>query len=120
VSLVLSTAHRVPSCVLPNLHVPPLAELIGRVATGDRFAFADLYDCTSDRIYSMVLRALGDPVSAEDITEEIYLRVWTTARRFDPDRGIAMVWLLDLAERAVDRRTHRTTRQSRSCNCSGH
>ncbi|WP_169584695.1 sigma factor [Antrihabitans stalactiti] len=87
----------------PNLRVPPLAELIGRVAGCDRAAFADLYDATSDRIYSVVLRGLGDPGRAEDATEEIYLRVWTTARDYDPACGPAMDWLLAHAHQTIAR-----------------
>ncbi|MFZ2510643.1 MAG: ECF RNA polymerase sigma factor SigK [Gordonia sp. (in: high G+C Gram-positive bacteria)] len=81
-----------------------LAELLGRVASGDRDAFADLYDRTSPRVYGMVARVLRDPGYSEEVTQEVYLQVWREAVRFRPEHGGAMSWLLTIGHRrAVDR-----------------
>jgi RNA polymerase sigma-70 factor (ECF subfamily) len=81
-----------------------LTELLRRSARADEAAFAELYDATSRRIYGLVLRIVRDPAMSEEVTQEIYLTVWRTSARFDPDRGSALSWLMTIAHRAaVDR-----------------
>lgn len=81
-----------------------LAVLLGRLADGDRDAFAEFYRATSARVYGMALRVLRDPGYAEETVQEVYLQVWRTASTFDPARGSAMSWLITLAHRrAIDR-----------------
>lgn len=81
-----------------------LAELLSRAAEGDICAFAALYDRTCARRYGVALRVLRDPGFAEDTTQEVYLQIWRTARRFDSARGSPLAWLTTLAHRrAVDR-----------------
>jgi RNA polymerase sigma-70 factor (ECF subfamily) len=77
---------------------------LARVATGDKQAFAELYDTTASRIFGLVKRLLVDPAQAEEVTQEIYLEIWQTAVRYKPERGSAMSWMLTMAHRrAVDR-----------------
>jgi RNA polymerase sigma-70 factor (ECF subfamily) len=77
---------------------------LARVATGDKRAFAELYDATAPRIYGLVRRLLIDPAQSEEVTQEIYLEIWQTATRYKPERGSAMSWMLTMAHRrAVDR-----------------
>src|SRR5699024_10150668 len=52
------------------------AVLLGRLADGDRDAFAEFYRVTSSRVYGMVLRVLRDPGYAEETVQEVYLQVW--------------------------------------------
>lgn len=82
----------------------PLADVLKDVATGDPAAFAQLYAETNPRIHGLVLRILRCPDQAAEVTQEVYLQVWRTADRFDPERSRPMVWLTMLAHRrAVDR-----------------
>lgn len=75
-----------------------------RAAAGDERAFAELYDATAPRVFGLVLRILVDRAQAEEVTQEIYLEAWRGAARFDPNRGAAISWLLQIAHaRAVDR-----------------
>lgn len=77
---------------------------LARIATGDKRAFAELYDATASRIYGLVRRLLVDPAQSEEVTQEIYLEIWQTASRYKPERGSAMSWMLTMAHRrAVDR-----------------
>ncbi len=81
----------------------PLSTLMVRVAKGDEAAFAALYDRTSAAVHGLARRVVRDPARAEEITQEVYLQVWRTAGRYDPDRGSAKSWLLTVAHRrAVD------------------
>ena len=81
-----------------------LQHLLARVATGDRAAFSDLYDELAPRVFGLVKRLLRDPSQSEEVTQEIFLEVWQTASRFDPNKGGATTWILTMSHcRAVDR-----------------
>jgi RNA polymerase sigma-70 factor (ECF subfamily) len=71
---------------------------------GDSLAFVDLYDGVAPRIYGLVLRILKDAHQSEEVTQQVFLDVWRTSSRFDPNRGSALTWLMTMAHhRAVDR-----------------
>ncbi|AMM22265.1 RNA polymerase subunit sigma [Frondihabitans sp. PAMC 28766] len=79
-------------------------ELLGRVATGDREAFAELYDQTAPRVMGLIKRLLKDHSQSEEVTQEVFLEIWQQAARFDTSKGGAASWMLTMAHRrAVDR-----------------
>ena len=79
-------------------------DLLGRVAQGDRAAFAELYDRTASRVFGLVKRLLRDHAQSEEVTQEIFLEIWQSATRYDPGKGGAMAWMLTMTHRrAVDR-----------------
>ncbi|BBE23368.1 ECF RNA polymerase sigma factor SigK [Arthrobacter sp. MN05-02] len=83
---------------------PTLTDLLLRVARQDRTAFALFYEQTSKRVYGLARRVLIDADLSEDATQEVYLQVWNTADRFDPQLGSPMAWLMTLTHRrAVDK-----------------
>ncbi|MCU1438498.1 MAG: polymerase subunit sigma [Naasia sp.] len=78
--------------------------MLGRVATGDRAAFATLYDLLASRVLGLVVRVLVDRSQSEEVTQEVFLEVWQNAPRYDPARGTAVTWVLTMAHRrAIDR-----------------
>ena len=79
-------------------------DLLERVAQGDQRAFAALYDQISPRVFGLVKRLLRDHAQSEEVTQEIFLEIWQSAIRFDPNKGGAATWILTMAHRrAVDR-----------------
>ena len=81
-----------------------LQQLLARVAVGDKVAFGDLYDEVAPRVFGLVKRLLVDHSQSEEVTQEIFLEVWQSASRFDPNKGGATTWILTMAHRrAVDR-----------------
>jgi RNA polymerase sigma-70 factor (ECF subfamily) len=77
---------------------------VRRAAAGDRQAFATLYDETSNMVYSVALRILGNEADAEEVTLDVYAQVWRTAAKFTNERGSVNAWLIMLARsRAIDR-----------------
>ena len=79
-------------------------DLLGRVAQGDREAFAELYDRTASRVFGLVKRLLRDHSQSEEVTQEIFLEIWQNAGRYDAGKGGAMAWMLTMTHRrAVDR-----------------
>lgn len=75
-----------------------------RVAAGDKRAFSHVYDLYADRVYGLVLSILKDESSAEEVSQEVFVKVWSSAGTFRPDRGKVSSWLLTIARRAaIDR-----------------
>jgi RNA polymerase sigma-70 factor (ECF subfamily) len=78
--------------------------LLERVSIGDQAAFSQLYDEVSPRVFGLVKRLLVDHSQSEEVTQEIFLEIWQSASRFDPNKGGASTWILTMAHRrAVDR-----------------
>ncbi|MCU1411865.1 MAG: sigma-70 family polymerase sigma factor [Rhodoglobus sp.] len=81
-----------------------LQDLLERVAQADQRAFSELYDALSPRVFGLIKRLLRDHAQSEEVTQEVFLEIWQTATRFDPNKGGATTWILTMAHRrAVDR-----------------
>lgn len=80
-----------------------LAEDLARVANGDTAAFVRVYRATSRKVYGIVVRILGRGDLADEILQEVYLKVWQRAGEFDPARASPITWLAAIARnRALD------------------
>jgi RNA polymerase sigma factor (sigma-70 family) len=78
---------------------------------GDDRALAEAYDEFSPYVYGIAVRATGDREAAEDITEQVFLRLWERPGEFDPERGSLRVLLCDVARaRSIDWRRRRAGR----------
>jgi RNA polymerase sigma-70 factor (ECF subfamily) len=71
--------------------------LAKRVADGDAVALETLYDRYGQPVYSLALRIVRDPQIAEELTQEVFLRLWRYAATYDPARGRFSGWLLGIA-----------------------
>lgn len=81
-----------------------LAGLMQRVASGDRRAFASVYDRTSAKLYGICLRLLGNEAEAQDVLQEAYVTLWRKAAQFDPQKASPITWLCVLVRnKALDR-----------------
>ena len=76
---------------------PTSENLLARVADGNRDAFARSRRRFMRPIYTEALRVVGDAAAAEDVTQEVFVRVWRAAGRFDADRGSAAAWICTIA-----------------------
>ena len=89
---------------LPLSDVESLEGLLAAVATGDRAAFARLYEATSGRLFAVTLRLLGRRDVAEDVLQEAYLAIWRKADLYQPRKGAPLAWMMTIARyRAIDR-----------------
>ena len=80
------------------------AELLARVASGDRDAFAALYDRFSKPLFSFALRIVGNPADAEDVLQEVFVQLWEKAGQFDPSQGKPFTWSVTMTRnKAIDR-----------------
>ena len=63
------------------------AALMARVAADDQEAIAALYDRFVSLVFRMAVQALPTRPEAEDAVQEVFLRLWRTADRFDAERA---------------------------------
>lgn len=86
-------------------------ELVRRIGGRDLKAFETLYDRYGDLVYSVSLRILGDAHMAEDVTQDVFTRVWHQPQQFDVQRGKFTTWLLSIARnRSIDHRRSQARR----------
>lgn len=78
-------------------------KLVKRVQRGDRAAFKELYGIYAGRIYALALRMTANKGAAEDLTQEIFLRVWEKAGTF-AFRSTFYTWLHRLALNLIIRK----------------
>lgn len=64
---------------------------------------AELYDKYGGLLYSVILRAVANPATAEDLLQETFLRIWNRIHTFDTERGRLEGWIVTIARnRAID------------------
>jgi len=81
-----------------------VVELLRAIAHGDRRAFGELYDLLAPQLLGVAMRLLRRRDLAEDALQEAFVKVWTSAARYDPARGAATAWLVVMVRRcAIDR-----------------
>jgi RNA polymerase sigma-70 factor (ECF subfamily) len=85
--------------------------LVMQLSLRDARALEALYDRYGDFVYSVSLRVVGDAQLAEDIAQEVFLRLWRRPDLFNASRGRFLTWLLSIARnRAIDERRSRGRR----------
>ena len=79
------------------------AALLLQVQHGDEQAMSTLFDRYSRVVYSVALRVLRDPASAEDVLQEIFMQVWRNPNGFIATRGSLGGWLAVVSRnRSID------------------
>ncbi len=68
--------------------------LMAAVADGDRSAFEKLYDRHFGSCFNLAVWFVREPALAEDIVQEVFIKLWSRPRAFSPDRGGFHSWLL--------------------------
>ena len=59
-----------------------------------------IYDATSARLYAVCLRITGDSDAAQDVLQEVFVKLLMRADAYSPDQGPAMAWLMQIARNA--------------------
>jgi RNA polymerase sigma-70 factor (ECF subfamily) len=87
--------------------------LLQRIVARDTAALADLYDRHNRLLFGLILRIVRDRTEAEDILQQVFVRVWTRAELYDQRLGSPIAWLVRLARNcAIDRLRARKVRDT--------
>lgn len=87
------------------------ANLIERIAAGNKLAIRALYGRHNTRVFRFALQMLRNEFAAEDIVSEVFLEVWRKADSFE-SRSQVSTWLLAIAHhKAVELIRRRSTEQ---------
>ena len=70
-----------------------VAAAIARCATGDRAALRVIYDIEAGRMVGVARRMLRRQDLAEEAVQDAFMRLWRSARTYDPAKGAARSWL---------------------------
>jgi RNA polymerase sigma-70 factor (ECF subfamily) len=85
------------------LHDNADIELIERLRKRDPEGLAAAYDRYGRVAYSVFVRITRDQSAAEDLVQELFIRLWNRGRDFDSSRGTLGVWILSIARNmAID------------------
>jgi RNA polymerase sigma-70 factor (ECF subfamily) len=89
--------------------------LLALTGTGDRAAFAQLYRASAPKLLGVIRRIVSDPAEAEDVLQDVYVRIWAAAPTYDATRGPALAWMAATARnRAIDRVRLASVKRTRS------
>lgn len=79
--------------------------LMARICQGDVPAFEALFDRYCDLVYSISLYIVRDAALAEEVVQDVFLRLWRRPDQYDAAHGRFLPWLLSVARnRAIDER----------------
>ena len=89
--------------VFPLSQADDDVELIVRIAGGDEAALAALYDRHGRLAFALACKAVGDPETAEEVVQEVFLAVWRRAGSYQREKGSVRGWLLTaVRNRSID------------------
>lgn len=80
---------------------PTPEELVARIANDrDRDAFVALFELYAPKIKGYMIKATRDERRADDLTQEVMLRVWRRASSYSPERAAFSTWVFTIARNA--------------------
>lgn len=91
-----------------------LAHLMRDVANGDREAFRTLYARTDRFIFARIIELIHDQAEAEDLLQDVYVKIWQAAPGFDPERGSALAWIGAIARNLTINRLRSASYRSKA------
>lgn len=79
-------------------------ELLRAIANNDQHAFMQLYQQYCNLVFSLALRVVRHQVLAEEVTQDVFVKLWQQPDRWNPALGQFSSWLLTITRNAaIDR-----------------
>ena len=83
-------------------------DLMRRVASGEPGGVDELYERFASLVFRLAYQAMPTRSDAEDAVQEIFVRLWRTADRYDPKRAALVTWVMLISRRHLVDRLRRT------------
>ena len=77
------------------------ARLNESFAAGDETALAEAYRQFSPLVHTLALRSLRDNAAADDVTQEVFIRVWRSRSAFDPAKARLPAWIVGITRNVI-------------------
>ncbi|MEI8037494.1 MAG: sigma-70 family RNA polymerase sigma factor [Verrucomicrobiota bacterium] len=84
--------------------------LMERIGAGDHAAFRQLVEIHQNAVIGTVAKMLGNPNDAEDIAQQVFLRIWRNAKRYRPDAKFT-TYIFTITRNLVFNETRRRSRK---------
>lgn len=78
-----------------------LERALASVAAGERSSLKTVYDLTSVKVYGVIVRIVRDRERADDVLQDVYLKVWDRAGRYDSAKAGVITWLCAIARNSA-------------------
>ena len=98
----------------PNSDAQAERLLVDAAKAGDQAALSELYQTYFPRLYRYILVRTGNSYDAEDLTEEVFMRVLQAIKRFEHRKAPFSAWLFRIAHNAVISQRRKETARGRS------
>ncbi len=85
--------------------------ILQRIADGDQQAVSDCIERYSGLVWSLSRRFLNNDADAEDAVQEIFMELWSSAKRYDPTVASEVTFVSMLARRRLIDRRRRLSRE---------
>jgi RNA polymerase sigma-70 factor (ECF subfamily) len=86
-----------PAVLQPRVEGNPLeadwSQIVRLCMNGDSGAWAELVRTHHRRVYGLCYRFTGNPADAEDLTQDVFLKIYSNLASFDTGRGSLQVWI---------------------------
>ncbi len=86
-------------------------QLVRRCMDGDSSAWAELVRAQHRRVYGLCYRFTGNPADAEDLTQDVFLKIYSNLASFDLGRGSLQVWITTMTRNLLVDNFRRTRNQ---------
>src|ERR1039458_9204964 len=87
------------------------AQIVRRCMGGDSSAWTELVRAQHRRVYGLCYRFTGNPTDAEDLTQDVFLKVYSNLASFDKGRGSLQVWITTMTRNLLVDNFRRTRNQ---------
>jgi RNA polymerase sigma-70 factor (ECF subfamily) len=99
----------------PLDNLPSDAELLARIAHQDQEALSVLYSRYGNLVYSLAFHALQNASLTEEVTQDVFIKIWTHPTHWDSSKGKFSSWLLTITRYTAIDRFRREQHQSSRC-----
>lgn len=80
------------------------SELVVKLKAGDKASLEYLYDHYSPALYGVISRIIRNDDVAEEVLQDVFLKIWSRISNYDPGKGRLFTWMLNVARNlAIDR-----------------
>jgi RNA polymerase sigma-70 factor (ECF subfamily) len=87
------------------------SQVVRHCMNGDSGAWAELVRAHHRRVYGLCYRFTGNPSDAEDLTQDVFLKVYSNLASFDSGRGSLQVWIATMTRNLLVDNFRRTRNQ---------